>query len=133
MDTTVQELLTLKELLTGGLPTAYWIALFIFFNIGATIYQGAKVRQGIVKKETSPDKFSLVYFFTDPRNYFDFAIAMLSAYVFIRFADKFIGEQGIAANIDWMLLVCVGLGAGWQLLADKLIDLLQKLIKKILG
>jgi hypothetical protein len=133
MDTTVQELLTLKELLTGGLPTAYWIALFIFFNIGATIYQGAKVRQGIVKKETSPDKFSPVYFFTDTRNYFDFAIAILSAYVFIRFADKFIGEQGIAANIDWMLLASVGLGAGWQLLADKVIDALKKAVKVVFG
>lgn len=121
------EHLTLSELMTGNMPFHYWLALFLFYLIGATIYQGSKVSKGIREKTDSPQKFSLGYFFKDPQNYIDFFVATLSAYIFLRFADKLLN---ISENIEWLLLASVGLGILWQFLADKLIDLLRKLIAK---
>jgi hypothetical protein len=133
MDTLALEIKTFKELMAGTLPVSYWMALFVMFHIGAIIYQGVKVSNAIKDKNTTPYQFSLTYYLTDVRNYIDFGIAVLSAYIFVRFADNFIGEKGIANNIEWMMLVCVGLGAGWQFIAIKLMDLLQKLIKRLIG
>lgn len=128
MDTLANEILTFRELMTGGMPLHYWFALWIFYMIGATIYQSTKVSKGIETKSKSPDKFDPLYFIKDRQNYIDFLVATLSAYVFLRFADKVVN---IEKNIEWLLLVSVALGTLWQLLADKLIDWLRKFFKKM--
>lgn len=130
MDTTRTETIPFADLMTGGMPISYWFALLIFYMIGATIYQGTKVSRGVKNKAGSPSKFKLSYFLADMRNWWDFLLATLSAFIFIRFADKFLGEGGIQNNIEWLLLCSVVLGTIWQLLADKLIDFGKKFFNK---
>ena len=130
MDTTKTEIIPFADLMTGGMPLSYWFALLIFYMIGATIYQGTKVSRGVKNKAASPSKFNMSYFLADMRNWWDFLVATLSAFIFIRFADKFLGDGGIQNNIEWLLLCSVVLGTIWQLLADKLIDFGKKFFNK---
>jgi hypothetical protein len=130
MDTTQTEIISFSDLMTGGMPLSFWFALLIFYMIGATIYQGSKVKKGIKTKPGSPNKFNPRYFFADIRNWIDFIVATLSAFIFIRFADKFLGDGGIQNNIEWLLFCSVVLGITWQLLADKLMDFSSKFFSK---
>jgi len=130
MDTTTTVIISFTDIMTGGMPLGYWFALFIFYMIGATIYQGVKVKKGIADKAGSPNKFKLWYYLSDPRNSIDFIAATLSAYIFLRFANKL---TSIEQNLEWLLLLSVILGLSWQFIADKLIDKAVTTLNKILS
>lgn len=129
MDTTAQELFTLKELLTGSVPITYWIALFVFYMVGATIYQGLMITDAIGKNQDTPNKFSIVYYFSQWNNHAKFLVATLSAVMWLRFASALVSVEN---NIESMMFFALVLGACWQILATKLINKLNDFLKKVI-
>jgi len=49
----------------------------------------------------------------------------MSAYLFVRFGSSLLQPE-LFENFELLLLASVGLGASWQLLADKLLDKVRK-------
>jgi hypothetical protein len=115
----------LRGYILGTLGTTEWIALFFFFLLGASIYQYTKARKGQMNKAGSPDRFSLSYYVKDFQNWTDFVVSILSAYLFVRFGSSLLQPE-LFENFELLLLASVGLGASWQLLADKLLDKVRK-------
>lgn len=115
----------LKGYILGTLGTTEWLALFFFFLLGASIYQYTKVRKGQKNKPASPDRFSPMYYVKDFQNWTDFIVSILSAYLFVRFGSSLLPPE-LFGNTEILMLAAVGLGASWQLLADKLLDKVRK-------
>jgi len=119
------EQLTIRDYILGTLGATEWLALFFFFLLGASIYQYTKARKGIKNKPASPNSFSFIHYIKDFQNWTDFVVSILSAYLFVRFGSSLLPPE-LFGNTEILMLAAVGLGASWQLLADKLLDKVRK-------
>lgn len=114
------------QAILGNMPIHLWLAAFFFYMLGAMVYQYTKIRKGVKKENGTPTKFDFKHYFSDEQNYFDFAISVISAYLFLRFGTTLLPAE-FFGNEELFYLSAVALGMSWQFLADRLIKKLNNI------
>lgn len=121
--------MTLSEIIFGELPLyPYWLGLFIFFAMGATLYQYKfKIQRGL-KKTGEP--FNPWKYLKNWENHFDFAMMVIAGFAILRFANYALGTDATIENMEMLCACSFVLGTVGQKTIDKAFQLGEKLLGK---
>jgi len=123
---------TFTQLVFGELPVyPHWAALFVFFSIGASLYQYRRVTKAIEENSHTPNKFDPWHYMKDLRNHLQFLAMLACGFIVIRFGAEWIGIEAVSNNITALCGAALALGSGGQLLITLVLNGLEIIFSKL--